>query len=181
MKKVFKDFFKQVLLLAIIIAMVLVIETIFINTKIKGNYDYVKVGFDREVNIKEMQQYLRQEFVNLGNRKIIEVEQLGKFGKEFRVKSPNIQNEEKDMIKAKLIEKYGDKVTVSEQFKGETLSNRYLYLVYVQYVAIILVFTFLSLLFINGTVDKDEQKEVIEVIKKEEDKKEKKDKNRKNK
>lgn len=109
MNKILKQFLKQVALVLILIATVAVLNTVFVKSSIKGDYETVTVGITKGTNGRELQKYLKDSFkTELNHNKKIEVDSVGLFGTEFRIKSDKIVEEEKDFIETKIKDRYGD-------------------------------------------------------------------------
>ena len=113
MKKILKQYLKQIIVVVTLLATVSILNTIFTGTSIRGEYDTLTVGVTEGANARELKSYLVKSFKEeLKINKKIEVEAVGSFGTEFRVKSDSIVADERDFIDIMLKEKYED-VSVS--------------------------------------------------------------------
>lgn len=148
MKKIFKQFFKQIIILIILIASVLILNMIFVGTSIKGDYDVITAGITKGADTREVEKYLKDIFKQeLDYNKKIEVEAVGSFGTEFRIKSDSFTNDERDFMSIMMKEKYED-ATLSAVSNNPEANYRVDYIMYGTYLIIILVVGFISLYFL---------------------------------
>lgn len=179
MKKIIKQYLRQVIILVILIVLVVILTNFFTGTSIKGNYDTVTVGITKGANAREIQKYLIESFKKeLDCNKKIEVEAVGSFGTEFRIKSDSIISEERDFMDIVLKDKY-EEAHLSGITNNPEANYRVDYIMYTIYFTIVLILGFGAVYFLNLITIKEEisviniKKNKEELIEKENIKKDK--------
>lgn len=196
MKKILKQYLKQIIVVVTLLATVSILNLIFTGTSIRGEYDTVTVGVTEGTDARELKSYLLKSFKEeLKINKKIEVEAVGSFGTEFRVKSDSIVADERDFIDIMLKEKYED-VSVSGITTNPEANYRVDVIMYSIYFLIIASLGFGAVYFLNlipidnevniknikkqrEEIVKEEKKKPNKVSKKEKSKKETKEKSKK--
>ena len=149
MKKIFKQYLKQVIILIILIATVSILNTMFTKSSIKGDYDTVTVGITAGAEARELKKYLIESFKEeLDFKKKIEVEAVGSFGTEFRVKSDFIIADERDFMAVMLKEKY-EEASVSGVTTNPEANYRADSIMYTVYFIIIALLGFGAVYFLS--------------------------------
>ncbi len=149
MKKIFKQYLKQVIILIILIATVSILNTMFTKSSIKGDYDTVTVGITAGAEARELKKYLIESFKEeLDFKKKIEVEAVGSFGTEFRVKSDSIIADERDFMAVMLKEKY-EEASVSGVTTNPEANYRADSIMYTVYFIIIALLGFGAVYFLS--------------------------------
>ena len=149
MKKILKQYLKQIIVVVTLLATVSILNLIFTGTSIRGEYDTVTVGVTEGTDARELKSYLLKSFKEeLKINKKIEVEAVGSFGTEFRVKSDSIVADERDFIDIMLKEKYED-VSVSGITTNPEANYRVDVIMYSIYFLIIASLGFGAVYFLN--------------------------------
>lgn len=139
MKIILKKYLKQIAILIILIAFVSVLHTAFVKSSIRGSYATVTVGITKGTSARELNKYLKESFKKeLEFNKKLEIEAVGSFGTEFRLKSDSLIKEEKEFIETKLKEKY-EEAHVSDITTNPEANYRLDYIMYFVYFIIIVV------------------------------------------
>ena len=144
MNKLLKQFSKQIFLILILIMIVIVLNNIFVKSSFKGNYDSLNIGIKEGAERREIESFLKKSFKeDFDYKKKLEVETIGSFGTEFRIKSSELFEEEKDYIKSKLEEKY-EEVNVTAITTELQTNYKIGILIYLIYFVVIVILSFLS-------------------------------------
>lgn len=150
MKKILTNVLKQILILLIILSAIIMLYKVFVLGNIKGNYNSVVVLYDKEKDIRQEAKFLEEKFKEANNPKIIEIDAVGNFGNEHRIKSSNISEDESKFIENKLKERYPDeKINVSLIYNNMAANYSYNYIMYLIYFLIIVVLTFAATFMIT--------------------------------
>lgn len=149
MKKIIRQYLKQILILILIIALVAILNNIFVKSSIRGDYDTITVGITKGADAREVKKYLVNAFKEeFDFKKKLDVEAVGSFQTEFRIKSNTIVEEERDFIKIELEKEYGE-VGVSVITQNPEANYRVDIIMYGLYFLIIAVLGFGAVYFLN--------------------------------
>lgn len=148
MKKILKQYLKQVILILILMAAISILNTAFVKSSIRGAYDTVSAGITQGADAREVEKYLKDSFKEeLDFKKKLEVEAVGSFGTEFRIKSNSITDDERDFMTIMLNKKY-EEASLSTVTNNPEANYRVDYVMYLVYLVIILIIGALATYFL---------------------------------
>lgn len=149
MRKIIRQFLKQVIVIVILIALVSILNTVFVKSSIRGDYDTVTAGITKGATAREIKNYLEASFKEeLDFNKKIEVDAVGSFNTEFRIKSQSIIDDERDFMDIKLKDKY-EEANLSVVTKNPEANFRVDIIMYGVYFLIVLGLGFGALYFLS--------------------------------
>lgn len=168
MKKILRQYIKQVIIIVILMTIIAILNTMFVKSSIRGEYDTVTVGITKGAEAREVKRYLKKSFKEeLDFNKKIEVEAVGSFGTEFRIKSDSLIADERDFIDIILKDKY-EEISVSGITTNPEANYRLDYIMYGVYIIIILGLGF-GILYFLSLIPTDEEINVKNIKKRREE------------
>lgn len=163
--KITRRIIVQIVIIAFIIVVGSLIKTYIAKDFSKEEFKSVSITFSKIAKEKEQSPVIKEEKLNeyskdkiykdikdIFGKEKFSVEELNWFGNEYRVKSKEITNEQKDKIKSTLEEKYNNeniKVSIGEIKEFPAKENIQNIKPYVIYLSIIIIISFLGIVIIN--------------------------------
>ena len=148
MKKIIKQYIKQIIILIVIMAIVSILNAIFVKSSIRGDYETVTIGITKGAEAREVKKNIVEAFKKEDIKKKYEIEAVGSFGTEFRLKAKEISDDERNFI-IEVLEKEYEEVHVSLLEKNPEANYDADIIMYIVYFVIVMGTGFVAIYFLD--------------------------------